>query len=442
MRSRRWAVAAVGVITTASAVQAQIFKEQFDTYTGTYLAASSGGVWVEDGCRDGKLSDTADWSPNYGLADYKDGSTNLRSAVRNRHHLTTAELLNAGLVEDAAPNCVDGTDENPLVLKFYLYLGRWTSTLAHPYYRMNNYVELACGDDRAPTPMLDSTCSNGVTYRHLNLLGDSTPHRAIAIGQVAMADTDPCDDASAQFQRSFRLSVYDGLQWHFFTTNELHTCAGFNFVEVTLKTNSIEVMISNKYNSTTGQCERSMAAPVARTKVIARQYPGKFTAVAMGGLRNETAGGCWDQSNDPGYPTEESGFDDLELSGGVASNIVGVCENSGACCKPDHSCEQLSPSACAAIPDAVFNGLGTECWIGAGRCCAAPVVDGDFDTDVDMSDFAKLQRCIGAAGPEAANCTCFDTNEDGVVNITDVEQFAQCASGAGVVADIDCDDSF
>lgn len=438
MRSSRWLLAAIGSVVSASAVEAQIFKDQFDTYTGTYLAANSGGVWVlENGYRDGKLSDVSDWTAPNGVSDLKDGTTNLRSAFRSRHHLTSSELLHAGLVEGTNPNSVNGTDANPLVLSFYLYLGTWTSTKMDPYYRMNNFVELACGDDTAPTSMVVSTC-NGIDLHHLNLQGDGLLHKTIAVGQVAMADTDPCDDSTAPYQRNFRLSVYDGMRWHFFTTNELHTCAGFNWVELTVRTNEIQIRIQNKYNSTLGTCDRASSLNT-RSLSLPRQYKGQFTAIAMGGLRNEATGQCWDQNNDPGYPSQESGFDDVELAGGVASNVPGACEDTGACCKPDHSCAQMTPTECASIPDAAFNGLGTLCWVGEGRCCAAATVDGDFDTDVDMVDFAMLQRCIAPVGGVAENCTCFDTNADGAVDSTDVERFALCASGSGVPADVTCD---
>jgi hypothetical protein len=442
MRSIQWTLAAAAIVAASQLANGQIFKENFDTYTGTWLSAGSGGVWVEDGCRDAKLSDTADWSPSNAAADHKDGSTNLRVTFRNRHHLTTAELLNAGLVQGDAPNCVDGTDQNPLTFEFYVYLGTNQNS---QHYRKNAYVEIACGADRAPTPTENATCDDANVYPHLKLDGDGSVHRAIAVGQVAMADTDPCDNSSEYAQRNWRLSVYDGRSWHFFTTNDLRTCQGHNFVRLVIKSTSIEVSIQNKWDGT--GCGGSWNM---RTITLDRKYTGPFTSLAMGGVPNEESGGCWDQSNIPAYPPSEAGFDNIELSGGVAANVPGACEDLGACCTGD-TCERLTPTACAGIEGATFAGLGTICGVGEGRCCADPIVDGDHDGDVDMTDFAKFQRCltVGMAVPEVPfACACFDTDSDGDIDEYDFSDFAGtdenpgCVSGPGIPADVTCDDNW
>lgn len=78
---------------------------------------------------------------------------------------------------------------------------------------------------------------------------------------------------------------------------------------------------------------------------------------------------------------------------------------------------------------------------GAPSGCGPVFADSDKDGDVDMADFAALQRCIniGAAGL-APECGCFDRPFDGVIGADDLTSFHNCASGAGVPADPACDD--
>ena len=80
--------------------------------------------------------------------------------------------------------------------------------------------------------------------------------------------------------------------------------------------------------------------------------------------------------------------------------------------------------------------------------CNNPFADIDGDTDVDMDDFAVLQRCITSGAPEldvAPECNCFDRpepgfpNGNGIIDANDVLQFAACGSGAAVPADKNCD---
>lgn len=71
------------------------------------------------------------------------------------------------------------------------------------------------------------------------------------------------------------------------------------------------------------------------------------------------------------------------------------------------------------------------------HCCPIPFADSDMDTDVDMVDFAALQRCltIGSANPPTAECKCFDRNGDDVIDSNDVEVFILCGTGANVAFD-------
>jgi hypothetical protein len=77
--------------------------------------------------------------------------------------------------------------------------------------------------------------------------------------------------------------------------------------------------------------------------------------------------------------------------------------------------------------------------------CPQPFADADEDGDVDMDDFAALQRCITATGALAPECACFDRPQpvvpNGVINTFDLVMFEQCATAAGVLADPNCGDT-
>lgn len=53
--------------------------------------------------------------------------------------------------------------------------------------------------------------------------------------------------------------------------------------------------------------------------------------------------------------------------------------------------------------------------------------DADGDDDVDLHDFAALQRCFG--GGVASECPFADTSGDGVVEVEDIDDFAAVATG-------------
>ncbi|MBI4578900.1 MAG: hypothetical protein HY718_04305, partial [Planctomycetes bacterium] len=426
---------AICVLSTAGLAAAQpIFHDQFDSYSGTYLAASSAGVWILDGCNDGRLGGDP-FSGTKAVADWKDGSTNLRLGYRNRHDLTAAEMANAAVVHGGTPTCVNGTDDNPLVFTFYIELGPKTSNVY--YHLLNIYTELSCGSERAPTPMLIADCT-GKIRPHLNLEGDGQPHRSIAIGQIAWADTDPCDPPTSQVPQNFRLTVYDGLRWKILQSPvDMHTCGAYNFVTATVKTATIDLELKSFYNGST--CTGDAGGNrITYTTSIAREYTGPFTAVKIGGIPRDPADGtgCWGQDNAPvnAYPTQGTDIDDVLLQGGEAYDIPAPCDETGACCLPDRvTCQQVPASVCAGIEGATFKGTATICGVGPGKCCADVPFDADFDGDVDMADFAKLQRCLTIGGGTVADeCKCIDFDDSGAIDATEVEKFALCASGEGI----------
>lgn len=72
---------------------------------------------------------------------------------------------------------------------------------------------------------------------------------------------------------------------------------------------------------------------------------------------------------------------------------------------------------------------------------AAPwAYDRDGDGDIDMTDFAALQRCATGSdrGPVSADCALADLDADQDVDIYDVRQFALCQSAANVPFEANC----
>ncbi len=91
----------------------------------------------------------------------------------------------------------------------------------------------------------------------------------------------------------------------------------------------------------------------------------------------------------------------------------------------------------------------------AGPDCSEPVrYDIDGDSDVDMDDFAVLQRCYthltsSAGGSIGSGCECFDWGlninnrhvADDRIDESDLNSFLLCAGGPGVVPLAACDDN-
>lgn len=70
--------------------------------------------------------------------------------------------------------------------------------------------------------------------------------------------------------------------------------------------------------------------------------------------------------------------------------------------------------------------------------------DFDFDLDVDLSDFGRLQACLTGNGnpPQGPECAVTDLDDDNDVDQVDIDLFLGCVSGSGVLPDANCDDGF
>jgi hypothetical protein len=75
-------------------------------------------------------------------------------------------------------------------------------------------------------------------------------------------------------------------------------------------------------------------------------------------------------------------------------------------------------------------------YLGVVNDCHIPRADADGDGDVDMEDFAELQRCLTVGTPLSvipAQCKCLDLHKDAkTIDSMDVSDFARCATGAGI----------
>ncbi len=104
----------------------------------------------------------------------------------------------------------------------------------------------------------------------------------------------------------------------------------------------------------------------------------------------------------------------------------------GACCQPRGVCTETTVNACPGI----FHGYGSQCGTDDRLCCPTPFADWDQDHDMDVDDFGILQKCLTIGGGQiSAGCICFDHNDDGQIDQTDLESFLDCATGPAVVTE-------
>jgi hypothetical protein len=147
--------------------------------------------------------------------------------------------------------------------------------------------------------------------------------------------------------------------------------------------------------------------------------------VATGGTPDTDSGACC-------YPDGSCVFQtEAQCTGtylGNGSTCIGSpCQ--GACCGPEAACEVTNIYECSGR----YRGSNTDC---NTPCCQSPTADWDADHDVDMDDFAVLQRCITTGGGTMAfDCSCFDQNHDNSIDEDDVTSFMNCATGATIIPD-------
>jgi hypothetical protein len=467
------------VLASPGLAQNIIFFDEFDSYGGAGdLSILSDPVWTIDACWDARVA-TDDvspytyYSPLYSAEQDKDPNTGKLIGVRNKHVFTPAEIQSIPGAEVNA-NCISGSDGNYLRVVYLLH----SKIQSFDYARANRFVEIVCGNDRAPTAMIHKVC--GVPpdeknrYHLANVSNDPNAsgadvHASIAIGMVAMADPNPCSPEAKQ--EVYRLVVYDGQYWrilHDYPTigTNLHMCYKWNWIEMRIKTSTIDVILKNKYvdNPEGDDCLGGNFG-TTMTTTIDRKYMGDFTAVVMGGLIMEDAedppdpyrpvGNCWGERRNGGIDNAANHIDNLYVQGGVGRYSEYLCIQvpppPGACCVKygygKGACSRTTQSNCN-IPGSTYLGDGTNCGFDNENCefCNTDLVfDTDYDGDVDQDDFSLFQVCFGATSPlEPLGCKCFDEHAkvgggDDNITLEDYVAFEGCASGPNVPANPSCD---
>jgi len=476
--------------------------------------------------------------------DAKCGQVTLRDWVRSSLPLTDPNQIRnmIWLIQNAFPgsDAVVGTDENPLHLDFLV--NGLNSAKIH---WNNGYVELSLGTDRAntnyfPSPDCSTYCDPPIAFEPMpiicaqgNPLGAMPagcpdvqtyppPVRAsIAVGVLGMLDTDPCHCVGAHGPYNPHLNVFDGQKWWILradnpqpTTGEVYPKngstplvppyppglttpgrftlngainggKGFNWISLTIKTNTFKVELRTQERSTDGEDYNvtSVMDNIPRAYKYTGPGPTDFSG-AFDSMRIGVGMGCelasntsWTGCAGNTRPLRSRAccaganiYDDLVLYGGEGASQV------GACCLDDGGCVIASSQECAN-QQGIYRGPNTTCdastcmgaccvglectdtlitecpgaYQGIGTACATtacpcptPFADVDFDGDVDQDDFAAFQACFTGSGPAtvAGPCICFDHHtgaDDPDVDEDDYYAFEACASGPDVPADPACE---
>lgn len=416
----------------------------------------------------------------------------------NQYH--TFSLMPAIERKFPGSNAINGTDENPLTLRFWLNPG---TTVESPP-NLPFYVELRLDTDHAPTDWIVSTdavrnpafqecidenvafpvvcqqrSSPGNTAAPLGCPPLSTEiHGSLAFGWLAQLDRNPCNLETGRKPTTYHAAVFDGRDWYQLNGGLFPGQVDkFNY-------DTLQAYFEMKVKSTTA--EIMLIAPTHRpdktgpltliqsTATVPRQYLGPFNRISFGAAPgcqlDPDTGECLDPNQNDVWRYMQGNairgwskvfLDRMALLGGIGDT------STAACCLPDGSCEVLTSDECATA-GGVFRGIGTTCdgsvclgaccepqgvctdttvaacsgnFQGIGTTCATPDIcpcpipfaDFDMDGDVDMTDFAGLQRCLTIGGGSIADeCECFDTEGDGDIDETDVEKFVLCGTGSEV----------
>lgn len=411
----------------------------------------------------------------------------------NAYH--TFNLEGAAAHKSAGMNALNGTDENPLVLRFWLNPAEGSAVMnPKPPETAPNvplYVELRMEGDHAPTDWTEKNCAPegqgpypAICQQRFVPAGcpvrSTEVHSSMAFGWLSLVDNNPCDVENGRKPTSYHASVFDGVKWTEMRNNMfVGQVGGFNwdtgqaYFEMKVKTNVVEIKLIAYVEAWSyippDTYERVFELKTS-TATVPRLYTGAFNRISIGAAPgcklDSVTGECvtepdvWrymtnhaDQGWSPmyaesvkllgGIPTTVNGAccmsdgtcsDVTETActaaGGVFRGVDTSCENGdclGACCQPLGVCTETTSTECPGA----FRGFGTSCEDPDVCPCPVPFGDLDLDGDMDMTDFARLQRCLG---PVAQGCACFDKNTDGTIDQDDVEAFATCANGPDVTA--------
>lgn len=397
-----------------------------------------------------------------------------------------ADLVEGTGALPADANAVNGTDANPLILRF-----RMDDESNGRFFYSNFYVELSLLGDSAPidyalVPCIDDewgpypVICQRTTGRPLAcgpLQAGPQPGgvwASLAVGVLAMMDNDPCHFPASvnHFPTSYHYSVFDGYLWTEIRNNILGgatvapqtdpptpigkrlQCGGatgsndFSIggegteVHVKITSNKVILYIADKHvDSPWLAC-------------FDRQYTGPFDTISFGvgpGCERDPATGeCIEDRHclQYGQPGQDAYYpiliETLSVLGGELAFAEPPPPPEGACCYGNGDCVITDLDTCVNTLGGTYGGNGTTC--ADIVCCADPAVDGDKDGDVDQNDLAMLQACFtGIGGGVPAGCECFDMDGDNDIDQDDVgttttpNTFEGCASGPSIPADPGCD---
>jgi hypothetical protein len=377
-----------------------------------------------------------------------------------------------------------GVVDSPPILPMYVEL-RMDSDHAPTDYVLSkkelNTAWKACEDNGVgPFPVISQQ-----RHRTTGLPALSTQvHASLAFGWLPMLDLNPCDVETGRKPTNYHAAIFDGLKWtqlyaSMFAgqVDKFNWDTGQAYFEMKVKTATVEIkqiayvqtLICDNGDCTEYHKEYRLKKSTA---TVPRQYLGAFNRVSIGvapGCELDANGNCVTQPDVYRYMQNGHGawgwnrdfVDRVALLGGVGF------ATSGACCLPTGTCEVKTFADCTAA-GGTFRGSGTVCdsqvclgaccqghgvctqtlvtgcvgnYRGAGTSCntlhicpcPTPFADQDMDGDVDMEDFAGLQRCLNLGGGSLqAGCECFDKNASGGIDADDVEKFTLCATGEGI----------
>lgn len=365
---------------------------------------------------------------------------------RHTHNFTDA-IQYRGNVNGVIANGANGTDTNPLILD--VFMNNNPGVEGGMEDNAMSYIELTWGDDRAPTDYIMRSCAPEQVGPYPIIMANwlypqiadpkppkpTTVHKAVAFGVVAALDKDPCDVETGRRPTVYHISFFDGLQWFDTRSNvpiaptvgEWPNLGGLLHFRLEIKSTQMRFIYFDAGGS------------VNSHGYFTRHYAGPFDTVAIGvgkGCELDLDGNCMgpEKAIDYGKYTQGYGasyFDVPVLTGGVLEFV----DMNGACCLPNATCSQMLMADCQAA-GGNFAGSGVAC--DQIECCPNPPFDRDTDGDVDSTDFGLLQACITSGTstppPLTYECKCFDTDDNGAIDVTDIEHFAQCVSGPDVPA--------
>ncbi len=369
---------------------------------------------------------------------------------------------------------LDGTNPLPDTLKgqFFLNTPGGLNAPHGGYANFASYLELYLDEDRAP---VDFTLAFDVPFpqciaenKNWPILRttDDTVHNAFAFGMLPFMDSYPCDVETGRKPTMYRAVVYDGLNWVQLAApafdmpngdDEMDLSDGWNQFYFSIGTDNIEVRVHNFKSQAlfdgNGECvgfagkclggsdhgavcsvdgDCAPGPPmldqnyfVAR---IPRQYKGPFNKIAMGIARGED---LTNPAGDVCYPSLSGNnvkWDEVVLWDGVLEVKIGQ----GACCLENLSCTpNVSQDECENTLGGVYQGDSVSC--ASVNCCPLPWPDTDGDGDVDQTDFAAFQLCLGETAPFSAACVCFNEDDTGgsqdLIDAADFAKFQACTTG-------------